>query len=116
VSGEGAHVSVATGVGEFSVALANGRRPVPGQPITFVIAADRIRTPFEGPLSENAVEGVLRGQEFVGSIVTLFLELADGSEFRIQKQERESAKITTQLGERLTVSWSPSETHVLPGP
>jgi hypothetical protein len=52
-------------------------------------------------LHENRVEDVLCGQEFVGSVVTLLLELPDGSEFRIQKQERED---TTQLGERITVS------------
>jgi spermidine/putrescine transport system ATP-binding protein len=107
-------VTVVTPSGAFGVPVRNGAPPAQGSAITFVIGADRIRTSFEGDLHANRVEGVLRGQEFVGSVVTLFLELADGSEFRIQKQERESARITTQLGERMTVSWNPDEAYVLP--
>jgi spermidine/putrescine transport system ATP-binding protein len=67
-----------------------------------------------GDLRENRVSGRLRGQEFVGSVVTLFLELEDGSEFRIQKQEHQLAKIDAKLGEPLTASWSAAEAFLLP--
>ena len=30
-------------------------------------------------------------EEFIGSVVTLFLEMPDGSEFKVQVQERELA-------------------------
>ena len=41
----------------------------------FVIAADRITTAAEGDLLENRLHGRLRGEEFVGAVATLFLEL-----------------------------------------
>src|SRR5918994_7285353 len=85
-----------------------------GDSVTFLVSADRITTSFEADLHENQVEGILRGEEFVGSTVTLFLELQDGSEFRIQKQEKEIAQIMTELGEKLTASWRVDDGYVLP--
>jgi spermidine/putrescine transport system ATP-binding protein len=110
---EEGHADVVTSAGTFEVPVTGARRPAAGERMTFVIAADRITTSFEGEPRGNQVTGVLRGQEFVGSVVTLFLELPDGSEFRIQKQEHESVKITTQLGERLAVSWDARDAYVL---
>ena len=105
-------VAVETSTGRYAVA-AGGRRPSVGEPVTFVICADRVSTEAEGALEENRVSGTLRGQEFVGSVVTLFLELADGSEFRIQMQEHQLAKIATKLGERMDASWTTSAAFLL---
>jgi spermidine/putrescine transport system ATP-binding protein len=113
VGTDGNLVSVATGTGTFTID-ANGREPSPGDPATFVICADRIATSFEGELRENRVSGRLRGQEFVGSVVTLFLELEDGSGFRIQKQEHQLVKIETELGDPLTASWKAADAFLLP--
>src|SRR5262249_7353705 len=74
VGTDGNLVSVATGAGTFTVG-ADGSRACPGEAATFVICADRVVTSFEGELRENQVAGRLRGQEFIGSVVTLFLEL-----------------------------------------
>ena len=65
-------------------------------------------------MRENRVSGRLRGQEFVGSVVTLFLELEDGSGFRIQKQEHQLVKIETELGDPLTASWNAADAFLLP--
>jgi spermidine/putrescine transport system ATP-binding protein len=112
---EGNRVTVSTPTGAFSVDAANGQHAV-GEAATFVIAADRIRTAFEGGLAQNRVAGKLTGQEFIGAVATLFLVLDDGSEFRIQKQERQLARIETRLGERLEASWEPTEAFLLPKP
>jgi spermidine/putrescine transport system ATP-binding protein len=112
---EGKRVTVSTPAGPFTVDAANGRHAV-GEPATFVIAADRIRTAFEGELAENRLTGTVTGQEFIGAVATLFLALDDGSEFRIQKQEHQLARISAGLGEHLEVSWEPTEAFLLPNP
>lgn len=111
----GNRVTVSTPTGGFIVDAAEGQHAV-GEAATFVIAADRIRTAFEGGLAQNRVAGKLTGQEFIGAVATLFLVLDDGSEFRIQKQERQLARIETRLGERLEASWEPTEAFLLPKP
>jgi spermidine/putrescine transport system ATP-binding protein len=69
----------------------------------------------EGESRTNRVTGVLRGVEFVGTLVTFLLELENGTEFRIQKQEHQMQKAPTQLGETLTGFWSPEDAYLLAG-
>ena len=107
------NVTVETTGGRFGAAF-TGSPPSVGEQVTFVICADRIATTLEGVVEENRISGTLRGQEFVGSVVTLFLDLADGTEFRIQKQEHQLSKITTVLGDRLEASWATSSAFLLP--
>lgn len=107
-------VRISTPSGVFAVAAQNGFRPTVGEEATFLIAADRIRAGFEGELDENAIEGTLTGQEFIGAVVTLFLQLEDGSEFRIQKQEHQMARMSARLGDRLAASWGSQAAYLLP--
>jgi spermidine/putrescine transport system ATP-binding protein len=111
---DGERAAVRTPAGTFTVATNGRRSPSVGEPATFVVCADRISTSFEDGAGENRVRGVLRGQEFVGSVVTLFLELEDGSEFRIQKQEHQLARIEAGLGDSLDASWGVAEAYLLP--
>jgi len=111
---DGDQIKVKTGAGTFTIRFDESQNLQLGDRATFLVSADRITTSFEAALHENQVVGILRGEEFVGSTVTLFLELQDGSEFRIQKQERESIQIVTDLGEELTASWSVNDGYVLP--
>ena len=109
-------ITVTTPSGAFAIAQPNGEPPALGANLTFVISADRIRTSFEGELGDNRVSGKLTGQEFIGAVATLLLELDDGSEFRIQKQEHQMVRMSTRLGERLEASWEPDAVFVLPNP
>ena len=62
----------------------------PGDRISVVIGADRITLSADDvPSTENVVRGTVLAQEFVGAMITVFLELAPGVEFRIQKQQHE---------------------------
>jgi len=112
----GSRILVQTPAGAFSVQAPDDRVLAVGETATFVISADRITTSLEGELAENRVSGTLTGQEFVGAIATLFLELDDGTEFRIQKQEHQMSRISTRLGERLDASWDTEAGYVLPNP
>jgi spermidine/putrescine transport system ATP-binding protein len=111
---DGAEIDVKTRTGTFIIRSEESEHLQVGDGVTFLVAADRITTSYEADLHENQIVGVLTGEEFFGSTVTLFLELEDGSEFQIQKQEKESAQIMTELGEKLTASWSVDAAYILP--
>lgn len=82
---------------------------------TFVIAADLVtvsRTPAE---SENTVSCTLISEEFIGSVVTLFLETKQGTEFKVQLQERELITLDHTAGGAFYLSWKTADAHLLPG-
>ena len=83
-----------------------------GSAVTLVIAADQIaisRKPAPG-----AVETKLISEEFVGSIVTLFLEAGDGTEFKVQLQERALAELDIHSGGSFHLTWPDNIAHILP--
>jgi spermidine/putrescine transport system ATP-binding protein len=105
---------VETACGRFKVGLPAGRAARPGDALTFVIAADRVRLTDAPPEAENVVPCGLVTEEFVGSTVTLFLESRDGTEFKVQAGERELATLDTKSGKQLYLSWPADRAHVLP--
>ena len=60
------------------------------------------------------MKGTVLGQEFVGAMVTVFLELAPGIEFRIQKQQHELEGLDLSIGSVLTVWWATEHAYDLP--
>jgi spermidine/putrescine transport system ATP-binding protein len=106
-------VRIATSAGEFVVGDVSGRERRAGTPATFLISADRVMIADEGEPRTNRVTGILRGIEFVGTLVTFLLELENGTEFRIQKQEHQMQKISTKLGATLIGSWRPEDAYLL---
>ncbi|MGB0799934.1 MAG: TOBE domain-containing protein [Planktomarina sp.] len=52
-------------------------------------------------------------EEFVGSMVTLFLEDASGQEFKVQMQERELSKFELQPNQDIWLSWDAKSAHLL---
>ncbi len=110
----GDRLKISTNVGEF-VAPAGLHGCNRGDPITIVISADAVTLGTEEQInSVNRIVGFVRGEEFIGSVVTLFLELADGSVFRVQKQQHEISRLQVQIGSRLSASWGPEATYLLP--
>ena len=78
----GGTLRLSSPAGEFSVACTEPDRRLQDS-ATVLISADRITTSHEGELRDNRVTGRLTGIEFVGTLLTLLLELDNGSEFRI---------------------------------
>ena len=78
-----------------------------------VISADLVhaaRTP-----TPDSIEATLISEEFIGSVVTLFLEAAGGIEFKVQLQERALAELDVGAGGTFHLSWDPAAAHVLEG-
>ena len=97
---------IETALGDFPVTAAPG-------PAAMVISADLVHASREP--GEGSVAATLISEEFVGSVVTLFLEAADGVEFKVQVQERDIAALDPGAGGTLHLSWDAASVHVLEG-
>jgi spermidine/putrescine transport system ATP-binding protein len=101
--------------GTFSVEATKGALPKVGDDATFVISADLVNLSVVRPKSENMVPASIISEEFIGSVVTLFLESADGQEFKVQVQERELATLDLKSTKALYLSWPAASAHLLTG-
>ena len=103
-SGEGL-VTVNTAQGVFK-ALGSATL---GTVVSIIVAADVMRI-GDG---ENTMEATVISEEFVGSIVTAFLEASDGTELKVQLQERALADLNLQAGKTVTLGWAANDGHML---
>ena len=108
VNAEGA---VETAAGTFEL----DSKANPGAQVSFVVAADVVQISTARPAAGNVFTGQLISEEFVGSMVTLFFEAADGMEVKVQVQERLLEGIPREPGQQLFLSFDPSHAHVLKG-
>lgn len=106
-------LSVKTACGDFIVPKPNGQSFNVNDPITFSVSADLVTLTTERPDADNHIECSLISEEFVGSVVTLFLEAADGTELKAQVQEKELQTINTKLDIPYYLSWPTNSAHVL---
>lgn len=103
---------ITTSSGDFTVS-ANEVPLTPGHAASFVISADLVHIAIDEPKAENKACCTLISEEFVGSMVTLFLEDAQGHEFKVQMQERELSKFDLTSGNEIWLSWETQSAHVL---
>ena len=103
---------ITTPSGAFSVPM-NDVVLASGQKASFVISADLVHLALEKPTGENTAQCKLISEEFVGSMVTLFLEDAKGHEFKVQMQERELSSFDLKSGDTVWLSWDTQSAHVL---
>jgi len=112
-STSGKMVTIAGSLGQFKVNLADGHNPVVGDAASFVIAADLVHLSTTKPKAANIIECSLISEEFIGSVVTLFLEAPDGSEFKVQIQERELSDMDLKHMGKVFVSWASDRAHFI---
>ena len=106
-------IKISTSVGDF-VAPIGLQKCRLGDTMTVVVSADVVALSSDEMAAKNRVIGHIRGEEFIGSMITLFLELPDGSVFRVQKQQHEITRLQAQFGSRLCAYWEPASTYLLP--
>lgn len=111
---ENDRIQVESTTGNFKVTQ-TASSLIAGDDITFVIAADLVEISRTAKDAENTVTCSLISEEFIGSVVTLFLETEDGTEFKVQLQERELAMLDHTQGGKFYLSWKSESAHVLPG-
>ena len=104
--------TITTPSGDFTVPT-NNVTLTQGNPASFVISADLVHISLGQPEGGNAAQCKLISEEFVGSMVTLFLEDAQGHEFKVQMQERELSKFDLHSGDEIWLSWDTASAHML---
>ena len=109
----GTTVTIATPAGTFAVGAEGAALPEIGETASFVIAADLVHFSPDPMDEENSIECSLISEEFVGSVMTLFLESKDGTEFKVQTQERVLANIDLKTTGRFHLGWSAASAHLL---
>jgi spermidine/putrescine transport system ATP-binding protein len=107
-------IEIQSAVGSFLLVGTRKEKLTKGESVTFVIAADLVRVTRNASKAENSIECTLISEEFVGSMVTLFLEATDGTEFKVQLQERELEKLDHTSGGKFHLSWQAQSAHLLP--
>lgn len=112
-SADGTTAAIKTPIGVFT-ATTDGSSVSAGDAATFVVSADLVTLSQSEPDAQNKVACALISEEFVGSFVTLFLEAPDGTEFKVEVQQRELEQLELTHGATLWVSWSAERAHVLP--
>ena len=110
VEGDTARINTASGA--FTVPT-NEVQLTAGHTASFVISADLVHIAMDEPAEGNRAYCKLISEEFVGSMVTLFLEDAQGQEFKVQMQERELSRFELHSGNQIWLSWDTQSAHVL---
>lgn len=108
-------VVVDTPVGALRAPLPEGRAPSAGKALNLVISADRISLATEASGDCNQLRGTLIGEEFVGAVVTVHLDIGGGNEFRVQTQQHEVDALDLSRGMSLVATWKVEHTFILPG-
>ena len=107
-------ISILTPSGRFS-AKPPEHEIQTGQDASFVVSADLVSLSRDMPEDENKVQVTLISEEFIGSVVTLFLESSDGHDFKVQMQEREVLNLDLAADQTVWLSWSTENAHILEG-
>ena len=111
----GERTEIETDLGRFRAGPSRHVHLEDGQPVTFVISADLALLSGAETALENRIACSLISEEFVGSMVTLFLETAGGTEFKVQTSQRILERLDLSGATALFASWSPEHAHILPG-
>ncbi|MGC6484770.1 MAG: ABC transporter ATP-binding protein [Candidatus Puniceispirillales bacterium] len=109
----GNKVTIAGPLGEFTLDRGDRPKPEAGANASFVIAADLVHLSATKPKADHVLECSLISEEFIGSVVTLFLEAPDGSEFKVQVQERELSDMDLKQTGSIFVSWASERAHYI---
>ena len=106
-------VTIDGSLGSFTVDLGQHEKPQKGDTARFVVAADLAQISTAKPRRGSAIACSLISEEFIGSVVTLFLEAEDGSELKVQLQERELSKMDLKSAATIYLSWASDQAHYI---
>ena len=106
-------VKVDTKHGTFIVSTPDPA-PAKGDVLELVISADLVAISDHAVEHDNMITGKLISEEFVGSVITLYIDIGEGTVFRVQKQQHELDALGYAASSKLFASWRPEDTYILP--
>ena len=113
VTGAGEELNINTAIGQFRCKVDPNGSLSAGDALDMVISADLVQITMEDPKTENSLRCRFISEEFVGSIVTIFAELEDGSDFKVQTRQRDLANMSLEEGGTFFASWSAADAHLI---
>ena len=113
VSQTGGNLEIETALGMFQCDAGSKDAHHVGDSLDMVISADLVQISLDDPGTQNSLQCRFISEEFVGSIVTLFAELQDGSDFKIQTRQRDLAKMSLEEGDSFFVFWTATDAHLI---
>lgn len=84
-----------------------------GTDVSFTVSADLMSLSIDRPSAGNTAKATLISEEFIGSIVTVFLEGAQGQDYKVQMQERALAALDISAGDDVWLSWDTQNANIL---
>ena len=85
-----------------------------GAQATMTVLDTKTHLAAERPAGErNVLAARMIGEEFVGSVATIYLEAAGGKEIRVQKGHDQLAALPLEIGRELFVHWNPADAHII---
>lgn len=106
-------VTVDTKHGSFVVPTPDPA-PAKGDVLELMISADLATVSDTAGEYENMITGELISEEFIGSVITLYIDIGESTVFRVQKQQHELDALGYTAGSKLFASWRPEDTYILP--
>ena len=111
----GTEVQCRTAIGEFSATVSENDAFEAGDQIDLIIGADLVEVSADSSWTDNCFEAVFVGEEFVGSMVTLYFETGSGNEIKVQKQQREIEALELTHNKHHYLHWKADKTYCLKG-
>ena len=84
-----------------------------GESVSAIVSSDNIVLSETSKQLPNEVRCQVISEEFIGSVVTLYVETEQGVELKIQKQQRELDTLDIQIGKPLWASWQAKNIYLL---
>ena len=100
-------------IGNIKAAIADNNASQSGEQVELVISADMIEVSSQSTESDNEIEVIFVGEEFVGSVATLYFETEAGVEIKVQKQAREIESLDLTQGKRIFAHWDIDNVYCL---
>ncbi len=107
-------LSIDTNIGLVVADNAAREELVVGRHVDMVISADRLDLSDESDSSSNKYPCKLVSEEFVGAVITLLVETENGSELKIQKQQKDLDNVSLKTDQQLWVSWPEESVYIIP--
>lgn len=109
-SKEGNTLTLDTDLGSFTSRADRNEDYSVGEDVHLVISADRIGVGnVPGNADVNSVSGVLSTEQFVGAVITIYLDVGGNRDFLVQAQQRVWDDIDSRAGKRLVAWWRPED-------
>mgnify|MGYP000486465763 CR=1 FL=1 len=106
-------IEVDTGLGLIQAAATEDKLAKTGDSVDLIISADMVKISLEQTEATNEVEMTFIGEEFVGSIVTLYFEDPDGNEIKAQTQQSEILSLDLSVGDKAFIHWASENVYCL---